>query len=271
MVVESEWASVLRILGRDGNNLSPTIRQAWDTGDLNTMTKNNPARATGAHISIVGHITLEELRRYLDRTEMGNGFANRHLFACVKRSKCLPEGGCIDNIDFVPIQKKLQAAIDFSRKKQRLNWDEEARKLWCDIYPELSEAKPSLFGTIVARAEAQVVRLATIYALLDCSAFIRKEHLEAALALWKFCEDSAQYVFGDSLGDPVADEILNLLRANEKAGVTRTQIRDHFGRHKTADIDKALRMLQAAGIARLQKEETEGRPLERWFVVTTAT
>src|SRR5215831_8961830 len=190
MVIESEFAGELRILRRDGNTLSPTIRDAWDSGNLNNMSKNQPAQATGAHISIIGHVTLEELRRYLDRTEMGNGFANRHLFACVKRSKCLPEGGSIDEVDFAPMRRKLQAAIDFARKQKRLSWDAEARKRWHAVYPDLSAARPGLLGAVIARAEAQVVRLATIYALLDCSAQIRTEHLEAALALWKFCQDS---------------------------------------------------------------------------------
>ena len=266
MVIESEFAGELRILGRDGNTLSPTIRDAWDSGNLNNMSKNQPAQATGAHISIIGHVTLEELRRYLDRTEMGNGFANRHLFACVKRSKCLPEGGSIDEVDFAPMRRKLQAAIDFARTQERLNWDAEARRRWHAVYPSLSAARPGLLGAVIARAEAQVVRLATIYALLDCSAKIRTEHLEAALALWKFCQDSARYIFGDSLGDPLGNEILRKLREIEPRGMTRTNIRDHFKRHKTTeDIERSLRLLRDMQLARSQTEETEGRPTERWF------
>src|SRR5262249_7666354 len=124
----------------------------------------------------------------------------------------------------------------------------------------------------VARAEAQVVRLATIYALLDCSDVIRKEHLEAALALWKFCEDSARYVFGNYLGDPVADQILKLLHTHQEEGVTRTQIRDHFGKHKSAaEIEKSLRLLEAKKLAISETQETSGRPVERWFICRTAT
>ena len=57
LVVEGEFASVLRVGQREGNTLSPIIRTAWDTGDLRTMTKNSPEKATGAHITILGHIT----------------------------------------------------------------------------------------------------------------------------------------------------------------------------------------------------------------------
>src|SRR5262249_14137761 len=42
LVVEPELASTLRIIGREGNKLSATIRQAWDTGDLAILNKNTP-------------------------------------------------------------------------------------------------------------------------------------------------------------------------------------------------------------------------------------
>ena len=72
------------------------VRQAWDTGTLRTLTRNNPLTATDAHISIIGHITAEELRRHLTSTEAANGFANRFLWLPVRRSKQLPDGGNLD-------------------------------------------------------------------------------------------------------------------------------------------------------------------------------
>ena len=57
LVLEAEFASPLRVLGREGNILSAVIREGWDTGDLRTLTKNSAAKATGAHITILGHIT----------------------------------------------------------------------------------------------------------------------------------------------------------------------------------------------------------------------
>src|SRR5260370_34849054 len=93
LVSESEFSSALRVMSREGNTLSPVIREAWDRGDLSILTKNSPAKATGAHISILGHITKEELLRNLNTTEMSNGFANRILWVCSKCGKQLPEGG----------------------------------------------------------------------------------------------------------------------------------------------------------------------------------
>ena len=93
LVHESEFFGALQAMRRQGNTLSPTMRAAFDKGNLNSMVKNSPAKATDAHITIVGNITKEELLRAMLVDEMDNGFANRFLWACSRRSKCLPEGG----------------------------------------------------------------------------------------------------------------------------------------------------------------------------------
>jgi len=116
MVVEEEFASTLRVMGREGSNLSPVIRKAWDGGKLTTMAKNSPATATDAHISIIGHITADELRRYLDRTECCNGFANRFLFLCVRRVRTLPDGGNLASESLLNLARRLTRAIESARE-----------------------------------------------------------------------------------------------------------------------------------------------------------
>lgn len=267
LVVEEELGSTLRVMARDGSTLSATIRCAWNTGDLQTLTKNSPARATGAHISIIGHITRDELLRYLDSTETANGFANRFLWLCVRRSKVLPEGGRFHEVDAGPLVRRLRQALEFARTAGEMRRDEAAREVWHAVYPALSEAKPGLLGAAVARGEAQVMRLACLYALLDCSAVIREEHLLAALALWEYAEASARFVFGDSLGDPVADQILRALRGAAD-GMTRTDISHHFGRNVSSGrLGRALELLLENHLAERTQEPTGGRPEERWRAV----
>ena len=95
-MIEPEFSRAIAAMRRDGNTLSAVVRDAWDRGALSSLTKNSPARATGAHISIVGHITTDQLRAVLDRTAMANGSANRILWTMVRRSKVLPFGGDMD-------------------------------------------------------------------------------------------------------------------------------------------------------------------------------
>ncbi len=265
LVIESEFASTLRVMEREGNTLSPVIRQAWDTGDLNSMTKNNPAKATGSLISIIGHVTADELRRYLTRTEVGNGFANRFLYVCVRRSKCLPEGGQLKQEDLQDHGKRLADTVDFARSVDCVDKDEEARKIWAKVYPELSKETPGLLGAVLSRAEAQVMRLAMLYALLDKSKQIRAPHLKAALALWEYAEASARYIFGSALGDPIADEMYPALSGNP-AGVARPDISALYTRHRDAQaIGRALELLMRQGLAWSKQDKTTGRPTEIWF------
>ena len=265
LVVEGEFATALRVLGREGNILSAAVRNAWDTGDLRTLTKNSPAKATGAHISIIGHVTRDELLRYLGTTEAANGFANRFLWVCVRRSKVLPDGGRLHEVDMAPFVRRLRAAVEFARSVGELRRDEEARAIWHEVYPELSEGKPGLLGAVIARAEAQVMRLACLYAVLDMSTVVRREHLLAALAVWDYCEASARFIFGDALGDPVADEILRALRQAGEEGMTRTAIRENlFQRNMPARrIQRALSVLVEAGLVSVERvTDTGGRPAE---------
>ena len=266
LVQEPEFANVLRVCQREGNTLSAIIRLAWERGDLRALTKNSPAQATGAHISIIGHIVADELRRYLDRSEIAGGFGNRFLWLMVKRSKCLPDGGSLHQVDFGPILQRLSAAIAFGRQPRELRRDERARAVWHEAYPDLSEGKPGLTGALIARGEAQVMRLASIYALLDSSALVRVEHLCAALAVQEYVERSVYYVFGHSLGDPIADEIYAALRAAPD-GMTRTEIRDLFQRHVSGErVGRALELLVRSKLARSASSyATGGRPAERWY------
>jgi hypothetical protein len=261
LVFEGEFAKALRSMERQGNTLSAVLRDAWDHGDLRTLVKNSPTRATGAHVSLIGHITDDELRRYLDRAEMANGLANRLLFVCARRSKLLPRGG--RPIDWTAIERRVREILAGAPTGE-IGRTEAAWQIWEAVYPELSADRPGLLGAVLGRAEAQVLRLALVYALLDRSAFIDAAHLLAALACWDYAEASAGFVFGDTLGDPVADEILRALRERPQ-GMTRNELTNHFGRNLSSEqIGRALAVLSRGSFVERDAVPTGGRPAERW-------
>ena len=267
LVIEGEFARLLAVVSRDGSTISASLRTAWDTGALSVRTRQNKVKVTGAHLSLIGHITREELLRRLESTETANGFGNRILFCCARRNHVLPHGGGDMKVSG-DLLGRLQDATAFARKmgNTRVKFDADASQLWEHVYPELSEGKAGLLGSMTSRAEAHVVRLSLIYSLLDCADKIRLEHLRAALAVWNYCDASARFIWGDALGDPTADEILRALRAAGADGLTRWDIMNHFSRHKKAEeLDRAIGVLTERGLIRSASEDTGGRPVVRYW------
>lgn len=263
-IVESEMAATFKVLKREGNTLSPTARAAWDNSQLGGLTKHEPTTATDAHISIVGHITPDELRRLLDHTDVANGFLNRFMLVAVCRSKCLPDGGSPAERDMMTVASVVRDVAIRAKDVGLMTRNADARELWHSVYQELTERPGGLLGSATSRAAPHVVRLSCLYALLDGVAVVGRDHLEAALAVWRYVEDSTRFFLGDSLGDPIADSILDALRASP-AGLSRTDLHRLKCRHASADaIDGALQRLVMDGLAAPDKKPTKGRPAQIW-------
>jgi hypothetical protein len=267
LVVEPEFASVLKATGRDVNTLSPVLRAAWDGRPLQLLTRTAPARASHAHVAVIGHITSAELRALLCGVELANGFMNRFVLLACRRVRLLPEGGAPDPLSGTAFARRAEQAVRTARKAGRVSFSLEARLRWWEAYEALSEARSGLAGAMGARAEAHVVRLALIYALLDGETEIDLVHLRAALALWDYSTRSAAWALGDASGDPLAEQIEAALVAAPR-GLTRTEIRDLFHHNQSAAaLEHALRLLAQGDRARQERVTTAGRPAERWFAI----
>lgn len=261
LVVEPEFARTLAVCGREGSTLSAVLRQAWDTGDLRVMTRKDPLSIKGAHVSILGHITVEELRRRMCETDVANGFANRFLIACAHRARLLPAGSAPAAPALDELGLQVAAALDRARRIGRLQRTGVAETRWAYLYRRMAVGPGGLAGAVTARAEAQCLRLSVVYALLDGSNVIDIEHLEAAYAVWEFCEASAVYVFGDRLGDDVADRLLEAVRQAGPAGLDgRGQAEVFSGHVKQPRLSLARQQLIDLGLAEERREVTGGRP-----------
>ena len=193
--------------------------------------------------------------------------ATHPVYSTYRNYECylLPEGGAVRESVLRDLSARVAKAVDFARRREDfLMRDEEARALWADVYPRLSDGHRGQFGAVTARSEAQVLRLSLVYALLDCSPVIKAEHLVAALAVWDYCEASARYIFGDKTGNDVADRIVEALRA--RGPMSRSAIIDAvFKNHIAADaLDQALDVLLEGGLVERTYEDTAGRPREMW-------
>ena len=152
-VVETEFSQALKMFRREGNVLSDVLRDAWDGKRvLGTLIKNNPIRATEAHVSVIGHTTREDLRAYLADLEIANGLANRFLIVAVKRPQLVPSPPRIPVAVRTELAERTAAALRQARSVGFLARTEAAEGVWCEVYPELSKERPGLQGALLARA-----------------------------------------------------------------------------------------------------------------------
>jgi hypothetical protein len=269
LVVEPEFVSVLKATSRDLNTLSPVLRSAWDGRALALLTRTAPVRASAAHISVIGHITSAELAAHTSAVEAANGFLNRFIFIACRRHRLLPDGGGLDPLAGTELAERLGANLAKARRIGQLSFDPAARALWHEAYARLAQPDDGLVGLLSARAEAHVLRLSMLEALTEGDSAVRCTHLEAGLALWDYAQRSVAWATRHTTTDPVAEQIHRAL-AGAAGGLTRTELRDLFGRNLPGSrIDAALLALGGDGRATRRRLPTAGRPAEVWVTTTT--
>ena len=128
LVFAPEFASILRVMGRQGSILSVILREAWDSGRLHNTVKTNPATATGEHIAMLGHSTADELARDLTDTDARSGFGNRSIYLAVRRSKLLPSPPPWDEVPVANLAADVQGALEEARRRTALTRDRKQRR-----------------------------------------------------------------------------------------------------------------------------------------------
>lgn len=265
VVIETEFGSVLISMKREGNKLSVVLRDAYDSKNLSTLTKNNSVTASNPHITIIAHITIEEFRHLLNVVDIFNGFGNRFMYFYTKSEKCLPHAPAISDIDLIEEVKALQKAVDHwsealkSPHEIRFNFNEEAAKHWEQVYPEIKDPKiDGIIGTCLSRGPAHIKKLCITLAMLDSKNEIQLIHLETAIALWNYSSETVKYIFKDkaqNVSKP-ALKALKYLEESKKPSVSRTEISsDCFKRNLSAnELDKIQCELVEKDIIKINEE-----------------
>jgi len=267
LIFEAEFARVLIVAGRDNSTVSQIVRDAWDGRPLRVLTRKDPLVANHTHVSLLGHITSEEIEARLTSLEIANGLANRVLFVAAKRSQKLPHGGSLAFDELVALGARWRAKIARAKSLGEISRSDGFKRGWEIVYDAFSD-DPGLAGAIIARAEAQTLRLALLYALADGADELRLPHLIAAMRPWTYVEDSVRHIFGRRLGDPTQQTLLDEVRAVYPEGLDRTAQRDLFGRHASdAKLQSARERLIATRSVVEREEKTGGRPRRSLFAV----
>jgi hypothetical protein len=269
LVIETELGSALRASRREQSTLSPILRAAWDGGTLRTLAKNSGEKATAPHVSLVGNVTVEELRRLTSDTDVYGGLFNRILWTLAKRSRLLPDGGDLD--DLGEMNARVASLLNKARSVGRMRRSPAARDLWADAYARLTTVPESgILGAVLGRGEAHALRLSLLFALVAGRATVEEADLLAAIDLYDFCAASARIIFASATDTPLDARLVSIIRTTP--GIGRTAIHKALGGRTAArEIVAALGRLRDAGAIVATVTRTAGRPAETWAPAGVAT
>jgi hypothetical protein len=258
LILESELGGLLVRMGREGSIISQTLRHAWDDVPLGNLRSKTSSLVRRHHLGLVGHITTAELHATLRTVDAANGFANRVLFLAVRRQRLQPFPERPDGHvrELVP---RIQAAVEDAREHVRwLELTAAGKERWEDFY-RVEAARPvhGLAAAVTARQEAQVARLALVYAAADRAPFVDVVHLEAAIALADYARRSAVHVFGWSTGNRRADALVRLLRGNG-GEMGWTDARHALNIRETSDLIDAVDLLRRTGLVTVRRDPRPG-------------
>jgi len=270
LISGGEFAQVLQVMNREGSTLSTVIREGWDNQPIFNIVKDKTTKVSNHHISIIAHITQEELITLFKTNDFTNGFGNRFLFYNSRRSKYLPFTKEISPEIFSKYGYAFRDKIADLRNnsKFKLEMSPSASTLWLEIYNDLSRDRYGQVGAILSRAEAQVTRIALIYAIMEGACWIDLPHLEAALAVWDYVEQSSARIFSSvTKGITNENKIIRVLTDNKT--ISRSEVYSLLGNNPSKDeIDRLRDSLSESGILRFKQiSNFKGRPSEVWEYV----
>lgn len=260
LCVESEFASVLKQAQRDGNTLSQVLRDAWDSNDLQTMTKANPVKVSKPIVSIIGHITQTELVKTMSYNDSKNGFSNRFLFIKALADKRLPDPKQLESELKKYLVTGIQATLVKANSVGCISFDPSAAIRWKKFYMQINQNDNSLVGTLTAREEPQVRRLAMIIALYNGKTNIDVESLELAIDIFNYSKSTLFEIYGHKTGDNFQDKLIEILKTYPD-GLSRAKLSDILSRnYPKCDLDTAIRLLINQGLVIAISVQTSGRP-----------
>ena len=267
--IEQEFQALLSAASRVGSTITAVLRNAWDGTILSTLSKNSPCKSTDHHVSLITHCTAEELESCFGYDNSVNGLGNRFLWGLSRRSRKLPIPPEIDWHFKNTFGAELSLAISNAKNISCFRLATEAEPHWIEITERFDDENlmRGLYGKMIGRGPVQILKMALIFAVLNNSKVVGIPEIEAAIEVWNYCEASAHYLFSGVQSNSTQRKIIRALE-NADNGLTKSDILDIFGRHKSAaDVDEEMDELKKEGLVRVTSESTGGRNATRFYLL----
>lgn len=223
LIIEEELHNLLANLSRPTDKTSAYLRNAWEGTDLENTSIANRMKATAPHVSCLGHIVIEELRKLLlnkgNSVNLDNGFCNRFLWFWTETNKLIAFPSSLSDMKFFADRLNISmdlipTAFNSKSMSNQLFMSETAKRWWAENLYEVS-GRDLPVRALSARSRPQILRVALIYALWDSSQTIEVSHLESAKAVIDYSNLCATQFFCNGLS-PDAIKLVESLRGQEK-------------------------------------------------------
>lgn len=256
LVIESEFANVLHQSKREGNTLSPALRDCWDGVSMKPATKTSRLWATDPHISLIGAVTPSELLGLMASRELTNGFANRFMMFWAERTKMIafPKATPQDVVD--ALAQRVLEVLEFcnaarwaEHDRMRVELSPDASKRYEQLYyGELNDnTAGERITALIERRAPMLLRLAMLFALCDKTTTVEVHHVNAALAWVRYSVESVKFIFASAADEfetaETNDAARKIVEFLEKQGeTTRSDLTRHCfkGHTPKSRIDAAL-------------------------------
>ena len=280
MVIESEFTNVLDQAKREGNILSPTIRNLWDGRDIEPLTKTSQLTATRPHIVIIGHVTGHELREKSTENDAANGLLNRFIVAHVHRPKLVPLPEPTPDAVLSALGVRMADAIDYATRgdphannTHEIIMTPDAKEFWCELYPQLTRDRDGKAGSLMARSEVYARMLAMVFCLMAMRSEIQRCDLRAAVAWVEYWQQSITYVFltGEDETELDAFTLAVLDVVIKDPGIKLSEIQQVWNRKRIPEVKASLEKLLnlAPPLIEMRRDaNTGGRVAQRYHPVS---
>jgi hypothetical protein len=205
-----------------------------------------------------------------------NGLSSRALLLRLRGGTPRP----LADVEYVDLDAVgcLEDSLSFAKRMiaSRLRLSPEVEDLWEALYSALRTPRHggAMINVMTELAERHVLRLAGLYAVVDQSRDIRKEHLLAALAVWDYSEETLHGLFAHQTGDRKQNDVLRSLRERHPIGLTTLEVnRAVLQGNFRGGAEPLLRKLEQEGWIYSMEEPASGRgkrPAHRWFLTQEA-
>lgn len=262
--VETEYSRLLKAANREHNLIAEDLMKAWDGKPLGNISLSSEFFASQYHFVILGHITIEVLKKELRELSAASGYANRFMLVGAKRDKLLSRPGRHSDEYLDNVASRLRQAYVHANHAGTIELSAAGWEMWDDLYREIEgRERPSMVENLCARAPQQVLRMAAAAALMHHADAVEPEHLNFGLAWWDYVEATTLHIYGGSLGDPHADRLVQAVRevAQRGAGLSRRDIYKLFsGKVGQADVEASVALLVRHRLADEVEALSGGRP-----------